>query len=406
MAKKSRLLAALDAHKGKDYKLEKQKKFQKQAANRKRNSNPPHQNAVTEVEDFRAKEVDRPLFQPEAERDDLESSESEDVRPIGIDISHIDDSDSESEGSLDHPQRSQESSVLSDREGEGDKNEGVDEDNGIPLSDIDSLPDEEVADIVPHQRLTINNKAALLKAHISIALPMSKLPFSERQTISSTEKIPISDVNDDLNRELAFYKQSLDAVNEARALLKREGLPFSRPTDYFAEMVKSDEHMEKIKQKMTDEAANKKAAAEARKQRDLRKFGKQVQIAKLQERDKSKRETLDKINLLKRKRRNTGTVTTQEQDLFDVALEDASKVDKSSGSARDGIRGRAQNKRQRKDDKFGFGGKKRFSKSGDATSSADLRGFSVKKMKGQRKASQRPGKSRRAKQFVNGIVQT
>ena len=58
--------------------------------------------------------------------------------------------------------------------------------------------------------------------------------------------------------------------------------------------------MGKIKAKMVDEAANKKAAAEARKHRDLKKFGKQVQVAKLQERDKAKRETLDKINLLKR----------------------------------------------------------------------------------------------------------
>ena len=65
-------------------------------------------------------------------------------------------------------------------------------------------------------------------------------------------------------------------------------------------MVKSDEHMGKIKLKMTDEAANKKAAAEARRQRNLKKFGKQVQVAKLQERDKAKRETLDKINILKR----------------------------------------------------------------------------------------------------------
>lgn len=82
--------------------------------------------------------------------------------------------------------------------------------------------------------------------------------------------------------------------------MKKEGVPFSRPADYFAEMVKSDEQMGKIKHKMTEEAANKKAAAEARKQRDLKKFGKQVQIAKLQERDKAKRETLDKINILKR----------------------------------------------------------------------------------------------------------
>ena len=92
----------------------------------------------------------------------------------------------------------------------------------------------------------------------------------------------------------------LDAAKEARKLLKKEGVPFTRPTDYFAEMVKTDEHMGKIKQKLVDDAASKKAAAEARKQRDLKKFGKQVQVAKLQERDKSKRETMEKIKLLKR----------------------------------------------------------------------------------------------------------
>lgn len=58
--------------------------------------------------------------------------------------------------------------------------------------------------------------------------------------------------------------------------------------------------MGKIKQKMIDEAAGKKAAADARRQRDLKKFGKQVQVAKLQERAKEKRDTLEKINILKR----------------------------------------------------------------------------------------------------------
>lgn len=180
----------------------------------------------------------------------------------------------------------------------GGEDEGDTED--IPLSDIESLDEEEKSDVVPHQRLTINNTAALTKALNSIALSTSHLPFSEHQSITSTEPISILDVDDDLNRELAFYKQSLEAVKDARSRLKKEGVPFSRPTDYFAEMVKSDEHMGKVKHKLTDEAANKKAAAEARKQRDLRKFGKQVQVAKLQERDKAKRETLDKINILKR----------------------------------------------------------------------------------------------------------
>jgi rRNA-processing protein EBP2 len=177
----------------------------------------------------------------------------------------------------------------------------------IPLSDIESLASDERGDVIPHQRLTINNKAALKKAYDRIALPISKLPFSAHQSIASQTNTAnsIPDVDDDLNRELAFYAQSLAAVKQARTLLTKEGFPFSRPNDYFAEMVKSDEHMGRVKDKLRDEAANKKAAAEARRQRDLKKFGKQVQVAKMQERAKEKREALDRINVLKRSKFRT-----------------------------------------------------------------------------------------------------
>lgn len=80
-----------------------------------------------------------------------------------------------------------------------------------------------------------------------------------------------------------------------------------------------------------------------------------------------------------------------------MALEDAGKQENSVGSKKNNNTSRSQNKRQKKDDKFGFGGKKRFSKSGDAASSADLRAFSAKKMKGVKKGTQRLGKSRRMK---------
>jgi rRNA-processing protein EBP2 len=53
-------------------------------------------------------------------------------------------------------------------------------------------------------------------------------------------------------------------------------------------------------------------------------------------------------------------------------------------------------KRHKKDAKYGFGGKKRFSKSGDAESSADMRGFSAARMKGKGGGKKRPGKSKRA----------
>lgn len=88
MVKKSKLLAALDAHKGKDYQHEKQKKFQKQAAKRKSKLNPPHQNPSTEVGDRNGTGVNGFIPQPEAESDGWEGDESEDVMPVPVRTPH------------------------------------------------------------------------------------------------------------------------------------------------------------------------------------------------------------------------------------------------------------------------------------------------------------------------------
>ncbi|KAI5846419.1 eukaryotic rRNA processing protein EBP2-domain-containing protein [Morchella snyderi] len=281
-------------------------------------------------------------------------------------------------------------------EGEDDEDDEDEGEDDIALSDIDD-DDLEIPDLLPHQKLTINNHSALIQVLERIALPLSSLPFAEHQSVTTDAPVEIKHVDDDLKRELAFYKQALDAVNIARKKLTKEGVPFSRPTDYFAEMLKDDEHMGLIKQKLLDEAANKKAAAEARRQRDLKKFGKQVQFAKLEERNKAKKDTLEKIQVLKRKRQGADTEFTNESDMFDVALEDAVA---SSGrkDKRDRDPSRASRaKRQKKDQKYGHGGKKRFSKSGDAESTADLSGFSAKRNKSSFAAGKkRPGKSKRA----------
>lgn len=206
--------------------------------------------------------------------------------PPQIDLSRLEDDDSDSSGE--------------ELEENDDEDDDDDEEEDIALSDLESVASDEKGDIIPHQRLTINNTSALLAAVHRIEWKTKKQPFSDHQAVTSDAAIEIQDTNDDLNRELAFYQQALAAVNTARDALKKEGVPFTRPNDYFAEMVKSDEHMGKIKQKLIDEAAGKKAAAEARRQRDLKKFGKAVQIAKEQEKAKAKKDTIEKINLLKR----------------------------------------------------------------------------------------------------------
>lgn len=169
----------------------------------------------------------------------------------------------------------------------------------VPLSDIDSQLSSDREDVLPFQRITINNVVALLAAHKAFALP-TDLPFSAHQSLVTSSPIEIPDINDDLNRELVLYRQCLDGAERGRDLLELEGAPFTRPSDFFAETVKSDEHMEKIRQQMADEAAKKQAIREAKKQRELKKFGKQTQIVKEQERAMAKRATMDKINSMKR----------------------------------------------------------------------------------------------------------
>lgn len=102
-------------------------------------------------------------------------------------------------------------------------------------------------------------------------------------------------------------------------------------------------------------------------------------------------------------------MATHEADLFDVAVDkELSKPGRSgdkdkgkdsrSGSGRGALKGSQRNKRQKKDEKFGFGGKKRHAKSGDAMSSSDLSGFDPKRMKaggGRVSKTSRPGKNRR-----------
>lgn len=77
---------------------------------------------------------------------------------------------------------------------------------------------------------------------------------------------------------------------------------------------------------------------------------------------------------------------TEADDLFDVAVDNELRSAGNGGnskkrSAGGDSRGAPNAKRQKKDAKYGFGGKKRFAKSGDAMSSGDLSGFSAKRMK-------------------------
>ncbi|GAA5816948.1 hypothetical protein MFLAVUS_010483 [Mucor flavus] len=246
-------------------------------------------------------------------------------------------------------------------EEENDDNEEQDSDEEVSVKKSRAL------------RPRINNEDAMIR--LTESFKLKGLPWIETMTITSTEPVVVEDVKDDMARELAFYQQALEAAKLGRELVKKAGVDFSRPEDYFAEMLKSDEHMAKIRQRLLDESASVKASEEAKRQRQLKKFGKKVQVEKQLERQKQKTEMLEKIKLLKRKRKDGGDLTLN--DDFDVALDKAD----TNKRAKTETKPTKNHKRVAKDTKYGFGGKKRFAKSNTLESTSGLGGYN--KMKGK-----------------------
>lgn len=215
---------------------------------------------------------------------------------------------------------------------------------------------------------------------IRLAQPGVAVPWIETMVVTSKESLSLAPefVHDDTKREAAFYEQALECAMEGKKRVIAAGVPFSRPADYFAEMVKSDEHMERVRQSLVEESAAIKRAEEMKRLREQKKFGKKVQQATLQEREKRKKEDLNKIDKLKRKRKELAGGGGAPDD-FGVDI-DFSDDEKPRKKAKKGQLAEKSSKRKAKDAKYSFGGHRKFAKSNDRES-LDAFDMDSKKMK-------------------------
>ncbi|XP_068175534.1 probable rRNA-processing protein EBP2 [Antennarius striatus] len=205
-------------------------------------------------------------------------------------------------------------------------------------------------------------------------------------------------VDDDFQREMFFYRQAQATVLEALPLLKKHGIATKRPEDYFAEMAKSDQQMQKIRKKLISKQMNLEKSEKAKKLREQRKFGKKVQIEVIQKRQKEKKAMMSAV-----KKYQKGMT-----DKLDF-LEGEKKMGKDSNQGpKKALNTKGPNaKRKYKDQKFGFGGKKSGKKWNTKESFNDVSSFrpKVAHAKGNKggkkgkggKQNKRPGKSVRKK---------
>ncbi|KAI1727580.1 eukaryotic rRNA processing protein EBP2 domain-containing protein [Ditylenchus destructor] len=191
-------------------------------------------------------------------------------------------------------------------------------------------------------------------------------------------------VSNDFDRESAFKKQAQNAVSIALPRLKSLGVPVFRPDDYFAEMAKSDFHMDKVRKRLLSVKKEGERRDSKKRLREEKKFAVKVQRATKEKRQKDKRMLMEAV-----KKHRKGM-----KDQLDTMLNNASRMqlDEDEEPSRAGPRGRSNKQQNRKisrtsrDKKFGFGGQKKRSKRNDKESFESAFGRNAKQKGMKRKA--------------------
>lgn len=210
------------------------------------------QKATSAGDNDDGEEFEEDVLESSSDEDDEEGQDNgkrmdgtQEMEPSGSDDDDEEEDDEEEE----------DNGVINDDLEDGNQNDEDDEDmeSGDDGGDDDEDQDETDEQQEKYYRLQKNNNAnskALVVVTQQLAAEHSKLPWAETFVVVPPTPLPFGehgdpesnplDIHDDLKREVAFYNTTLEAVHEARANCKDAGVPFSRPEDFFAEMVKTD----------------------------------------------------------------------------------------------------------------------------------------------------------------------
>jgi rRNA-processing protein EBP2 len=154
---------------------------------------------------------------------------------------------------------------LNEAKKENAKNNGDEDDEDEETSEveeIDEAAEDEVSteegsdedeDEGENEKLNAPSNIVNIKALTSVASQLvaqkESLPWPEKMDVIPSTPLPfgqkteeglIIHVHDDLKREVAFYNLALQSVYTARTQCEKLNIAFSRPEDFFAEMVKTD----------------------------------------------------------------------------------------------------------------------------------------------------------------------
>jgi rRNA-processing protein EBP2 len=244
-----------------------------------------------------------------------------------------------------------------------------DDDDDDDDSDDGDEPQTKRVRVEKEEKVYINNEMGLVAKLREIATPLS-LPWIEVPSVVALKATEVSNPNDDLIREREFYARTVEGVTIALTHLNGQDVPFIRPMDYYAEMVKPDTHMAKVKASLLTEQARISAVEKRKKDQLNRKLSKAVHTDRVKEKVDNKKAHMAEVESLRAQSGSRGERST---------LPGAEDIRAHTKKQQTEKYERKNRKRDAKNEKYGFGGKKKHIKSNDKSSASDMSSFSARK---------------------------
>lgn len=170
----------------------------------------------------------------------------------------------------------------------------IDNQEGIDESEANLINEEEA--LINHQKKIQEDFHKLMKS--------KEVSWLETMDLISDSPVDKNlNVDDDIRRELIFYNLTLQNAVRGIIKLKEHGEKLNRPGDFFAEMIKGDNQMEKIKKQIVSEQQRIKKFEEKKNKIQNVKFAKAMKDSQNKSKAEFKRKTKEGVEAWKQRMR-------------------------------------------------------------------------------------------------------
>uniref|UniRef100_A0A1I7XSY8 Zinc transporter ZIP3 n=1 Tax=Heterorhabditis bacteriophora TaxID=37862 RepID=A0A1I7XSY8_HETBA len=262
-----------------------------------------------------------------------------------------------------------------ERNDESGSDDGKDSDKELQIAFREGLLKTDRLNYMVQKKRPIINKTVEILA--KIANFAKKLPWIETLDISVGSGVTKDIINDDFEREIKlYYKQAEEAVKLAVPRLLSMGVKILRPADYYAEMAKSDGHMQKVRKRLLEIQEGKEKQEAIRRMREEKKYASKVQKEVISRKNTEKKKLTEAVKKHKKGMKQQledmlnnvkrmGLDKWQASSSYKILFIKDDNENKSGSVSKQGQKRGIDHKKEWKSKKFGYGGKKKGKKRND-----------------------------------------